>query len=229
MAKASQKKKKVVRKKVKKKTAKKKVAKKKPAKKKPAKKKTAARKKPAKKKVAKKPAKRKPVSTKAAKKATAKPKPRRAPAAPIRRPTHRPRIGTFEELIAEHLPDVQETARRLRAIVFDVLPKAVETVYLGWRIAIYREPREVCGIQPVRGRCNFYLTDGAHLPDPEGLLQGAGKNIRHVRIVKPDAIPLAGVKQLVREGHRFARMGRAVDQADDEEPSKQGGDQRPNR
>jgi len=103
-------------------------------------------------------------------------------------------------------------------MVFDVLPEAVETVYLGWRIAIYREPREICGIQPVRGRCNFYLTDGAHLPDPDGLLTGSGKNIRHVKIFEPGAIPQQGLERLIREGHRFAQEGRPVETPGDEGP-----------
>ena len=82
--------------------------------------------------------------------------------------------------------------------------------------------------QTVRGRCNFYLTDGAHLPDPSGLLQGSGKNIRHIKIYKPDAIPLAGLKQLIREGHRFARLS-LHDATEAEERSEQRDDQRPDQ
>lgn len=180
----------------------------------------AVRKKPAKKSNKKKAARKKTPVRKKVLREKQTPKPAKKPEAPVRRPTHRPRIGTFEELIADHLPEVQETARRLRAMVFDVLPEAVETVYLGWRIAIYREPREICGIQPVRGRCNFYLTDGAHLSDPDGLLTGGGKNIRHVKIFEPGAIPLDGLKRLIREGHRLALEGLLLETSGDEGPAE---------
>lgn len=116
------------------------------------------------------------------------------------------KTGTFEELFSGASPEVRAIAERLRAIVYEVLPNATELVYTGgWKIALFREPTEVCGIQPAGDRCNFYLTHGAHLDDPDGLLEGTGKSIRHVKVRSADAIPAEGIQRLIRQGKKTAR------------------------
>jgi len=114
--------------------------------------------------------------------------------------------ASFDDLILKYPPFVQAVAVRLRAIVYEVLPKAGEKVYAGgWNIAIYNDGEDICGIAPMRTRCNFYLMDGAHIPDPDGLIQGTGKNMRHVKIASPDNMPVNGIKGLIRAGRKLAR------------------------
>jgi hypothetical protein len=117
----------------------------------------------------------------------------------------RTRTGTFEDLFAEHSADVKAIANRLREIILEVLPGAEEKVYLGWKIALYNLPNEVCGIQPVNKYCNLYFSKGAQMNDPDELLEGTGKNIRHVKVRSLDDIPADKFKALIREAHRLAR------------------------
>jgi hypothetical protein len=122
---------------------------------------------------------------------------------PVRTPANR---GSFEDLILKYPPTVQATAARLRAIVYEVLPKAEEKVYpTGWTVAIYKDGEDICAISPKKARCNFFLWQGAHLPDPDGLLEGTGKNARHVKISSPDDIPTTGIKKLIRAGKKLAK------------------------
>lgn len=117
------------------------------------------------------------------------------------------RKGTFGDLFVKRASHVQAVGKRLRAIVREVLPKAEETVYLGWSIALYKEGKEVCGIQPIKNnRCNFYLSRGAQLPDPDGLLEGTGKSIRHVKVASLAELRTkgAGIKWLIRAGSKLA-------------------------
>lgn len=118
------------------------------------------------------------------------------------------KTGAFADLIRQYPPHVQAIAQPLRAIVYEVLPRAEEQVWIrGWRIALYKDGAELCGIGPLKNYCNFYLTHGAHLADPEGLLEGTGKGMRHVKVRALDDLPIAGIKRLIRADKQFVRRG----------------------
>src|SRR6185503_7569675 len=82
--------------------------------------------------------------------------------------------GTFDELIEGIEPDLAAIARRLRTIIRAV---DVSTVGVG--------PKKMTDgyayIMPMRGYINLGFYQGAVLPDPERLLEGTGKGLRHVK------------------------------------------------
>ena len=108
---------------------------------------------------------------------------------------------TFQSLFKGQSTEVRAIGKRLREIVFEVMPKAEERPFKN--IILYGETGEVCGIQPAADRCNFYLTHGAHLDDPDGLLEGKGKGIRHVKVRDP--IPEKALKRLIRADRKYLR------------------------
>lgn len=115
--------------------------------------------------------------------------------------------GTFEDLIAMYPPIVQYIASRLRAIVYEELPDAEEAVWTGgWRMSLYKDISEICGIGPVKDYVNFYLTRGVDIPDPDGLMEGKGKGIRHVKVRSPDDIPEESIRNFIREGKKLVMM-----------------------
>lgn len=113
--------------------------------------------------------------------------------------------GSWSDLLGQYDDEVQHIAKRLRTLVRGELPRAEEKVWTrGWRMALYRDGTDICGIGPMKqGYVNFYFTRGADLPDPEGLLEGSGTSIRHVK-VRPGTIPAAALKRLVRAGKILA-------------------------
>ncbi len=117
----------------------------------------------------------------------------------VRRQLDRARIGTFQELFASSSPEVQSIAAKLRELVYEVIPDVSETVYLGWKIALYKKRSEICGIQPAGDRCNLYLTRGVLLLDPQGLLEGSGKRLRHVKVRSVVGITAQGIRELLRQ------------------------------
>ncbi|MCP3917174.1 MAG: DUF1801 domain-containing protein [bacterium] len=173
-------------------TSKKKTAKK-PAAKKKAVKKPAVKKKPA----ANKKAVTKPAAKKAAKKAATKKVAKRAPA------ESKGDAPTFEKLFEESSPEVRRVARELRDLVRATLPNAEETIYPGWRIALYKVRSEVCGIQPAGDRCNFYITKGTEVSDPDKLLEGTGKGIRHVKVYATAEVPVPALRRLLRAARKL--------------------------
>ena len=95
--------------------------------------------------------------------------------------------GTFAELLAGVEPDLAAIARRFRAIIRAVDPNTVETVRLGDNAATYGVgPKKMTDgyayIMPIRGYVNLGFYQGAMLADPERLLAGTGKGLRHVKI-----------------------------------------------
>ena len=95
--------------------------------------------------------------------------------------------GTFDELVAGVEPKLAALARRLRAIIRAVDKNTVETVRLGDNAATYGVgPRKMSDgyayIMPMRGYINLGFYQGAVLADPQGLLEGTGKGLRHVKL-----------------------------------------------
>mgnify|MGYP001814984199 CR=1 FL=1 len=125
------------------------------------------------------------------------------------------RFGTFDELMAETVGALQPIARRLREIVLEVHPEAEEVVRLGDRAATYGlGPRKMsegyCYVLPYTAWVNLGFYQGALLPDPEGVLEGTGARLRHVKIRSLDAADAPAVRALVMAAlnERRSALGR---------------------
>ena len=69
----------------------------------------------------------------------------------------------------------------LRGVIRKALPGATETIK--WGMPVYECDRIVCAVRPAKGYLALQLyTGAADLPDPDGLLEGTGKTMRHVKI-----------------------------------------------
>ncbi len=125
------------------------------------------------------------------------------------------RFGTFDELMAQSERAMRPIARRLRAIVLEVDPDAVEVVRLGDRAATYglglRKMREgYCYVLPYTNWVNLGFFAGAELPDPDGLLEGTGTRLRHVKLGTVEAAEEPAVRALIEAAlaERRAALGR---------------------
>jgi hypothetical protein len=99
---------------------------------------------------------------------------------------------------------VHELALAARRLMFDVLPEAVEVVWITQGNAGYGTgPRKMSDqfawILPASGHVALAFPRGAHLDDPAGLLQGTGKSIRNVRLSTLDDVGSPELRQLVEQ------------------------------
>jgi hypothetical protein len=113
-------------------------------------------------------------------------------------------LGTFAELIAGSDASNKKTARELRSLILDVHPGAVEVVRLGDRAATYGlGPKKMiegyCYIMPQRGYVNLGFYKGAKLRDPDGLLEGTGAAMRHVKVTDLGKSNRAALRRLVAD------------------------------
>ena len=90
-------------------------------------------------------------------------------------------------MIAKAPPEVQALAQAARALLADVMPGITEVPWARQKIAGYgvgpkKMSQHFCYIAPFKKHLNLGFMYGAHLPDPQNLLEGAGADLRHVKI-----------------------------------------------
>jgi hypothetical protein len=92
----------------------------------------------------------------------------------------------FEKDVLEGNSDeVKEIARAVRGLVLARFPGVVEWIDTGNGLAAFGTERKMSAIlfaiTPHRSHVNLQLADGALLDDPDGVVEGTGKRIRHVK------------------------------------------------
>ena len=75
----------------------------------------------------------------------------------------------------------REIAVALRRLIRGADKRLVEAVKWGWP-CYTAAGRNVCGFMVQRDTVNFFLFHGAELDDPDGLIEGTGRSMRHVKL-----------------------------------------------
>src|SRR6266852_5308074 len=91
--------------------------------------------------------------------------------------------------------ELRKVARALRSVVKEIVPGVKEKVN-AWGIPTFEAPDPFCFYMVGKNHVTFGLHVGASLKDPEGLLEGTGKNIRHVKLRAVEDRSGAGLKNL---------------------------------
>jgi hypothetical protein len=111
---------------------------------------------------------------------------------------------------------IVDIAQRLRDIVREAVPEAMERVRIGWRIIGYDIPsgsrtRYFAFVGPEPEHCHLGWANGIWLTDPDGMLRGAHlrlKQVRYVTYEPGDTIPDAALRRFTRESADLAAAGR---------------------
>ena len=122
------------------------------------------------------------------------------------KPQRKDVLCTVDEVLHGRPPLVCEYVEALREIVRSAAPRAKEIAYRGWRIVAYVGDSTFCYIAPLRNGANLGFYRGASLSDPHQLLEGTGKNLRHVKIRSPQDLRGPALKALVRQAHRLQSL-----------------------
>jgi hypothetical protein len=90
--------------------------------------------------------------------------------------------------LASYDPHISNLALALREVVLEEAPDAIESISKGYAVAIgfsfTGKPLKdgFCHIVTYSNHVNLGFNRGALLPNPDGVLQGTGKLIRHITI-----------------------------------------------
>jgi hypothetical protein len=117
----------------------------------------------------------------------------------------RPRLPDPEylKLLLPYGETIQKLALAARKLILEEAPAASEFVYEVYTIADHftftERPSDAFVFTTTHANwVNLGFNFGSLLPDPDGLLRGEGKFIRHVRITQTKDLDTPGVRELVR-------------------------------
>ena len=110
---------------------------------------------------------------------------------------------SWEEVLASHAPEVQAAARALEAVIREELPDVVVHFDPGnGLLAFGRSMRMrdlLFALIPHAGWVNLQLADGALLPNPDGLIEGTGKRMRHAKVRSGGLARDPRIREIIRD------------------------------
>lgn len=103
--------------------------------------------------------------------------------------------GDVDRVLAEIEPPQREVARALHRVLLGLGLQEKVRYGVPW----YRGKDYVCAIAAHSHHTNLEFYRGSSLRDPGGLLEGTGKNLRHVKVHTVDEATQPRLKALLRE------------------------------
>ncbi len=110
-----------------------------------------------------------------------------------------------EKYLADLTPEIRELVQELRKLILEAVPDFIEVISWGNLSFQTRKKRYVCAISPHKAHVSLHFWRGRELHDPEGLLQGTGKKLMHVKIRSLEDIKADAVKALVKEAFELEK------------------------
>lgn len=113
------------------------------------------------------------------------------------------RTKAFDEIFADVAPEIRGIGETLEQGILAVHPQSVVVAYPGYRSVNYgfgqrKNTEGYAYLMPQKDRVNLGFHRGTQLPDPDGLLEGTGTNLRHVKIPDEATARSAAVGALIR-------------------------------
>ena len=108
----------------------------------------------------------------------------------------------FDEIVWGVSPQARQLAEQARDLIRDVYPAIVEVPWpkqrvIGYGVGPRKMSEHFCYISVSKEHINLGFMYGAELPDPENLLEGTGKLLRHVRITALEQLANPALRQLL--------------------------------
>lgn len=96
-------------------------------------------------------------------------------------------MNGVDEYIAKQEPLQADIARRLRSLITTNFPQLKEEYK--WSMPVYTlHGKDVTYLKATKNGVNFGLNAGAHVNDPKNLMEGTGKDMRHIKVTNADVI-----------------------------------------
>ena len=122
-------------------------------------------------------------------------------------------------LLSRYEPDVQAIALAARRAVIDAVGPCYETIFQVYKNNVIsllygttekRMKDNVCLVVIYRDHVNLMFPRGVDMKDPRGLLEGAGKAMRHVKMKSVADTTRPGVRDLLKQGKKRPDLGKPV-------------------
>jgi hypothetical protein len=114
----------------------------------------------------------------------------------------------LDTFLLDFPPEMGVLLKEAQVWVRAVLPDAYEHLSVAYQMVMYKvsEPSKewVIYLAPYTKHVNLGFMTGSTLPDPEKLLKGTGKTLRHIKIRKSADLEKNGVRDLVLQAWTVA-------------------------
>ena len=98
--------------------------------------------------------------------------------------------------------ELRGVAEQLRKLMKKTVKSAKESVN-SWKIPTYESNGPMCFFMVGKYHVTFGFLRGTSLPDPAGLLQGTGKNVRHVKLRTAEDVNEPALRKLLQAAARL--------------------------
>jgi hypothetical protein len=117
----------------------------------------------------------------------------------------------FDKLISKYDPKIRSLGHKTRALVLRIFPAANEKTYFGWSNTWYgtseKNADAVFSVSPLNAYVSLFFLRGTELVDPDGLLEGSGKKLRHVNIHDAAELKNPALTRLMKRAVAHGRKG----------------------
>jgi hypothetical protein len=109
-----------------------------------------------------------------------------------------PRAESIDDLLAVCEPRVRRLAEGARKRILAVVPNATEKLRPGWGLIGYNAPAYFAFIVAASDRVRIGFEWGSMLPDPKGVLEGDGSQVRYFTVRTAAALRSPVLSALLR-------------------------------
>ncbi|HVN30494.1 MAG TPA: DUF1801 domain-containing protein [Thermoanaerobaculaceae bacterium] len=115
-------------------------------------------------------------------------------------PTH----GTFDDILVGTTPELRRICESLRRVIVSLHRDFVEVVWPRQKIASFgvgpkKMTEHYAYVAVLGSHVNLGFYQGASLTDPSGLLEGTGKNLRHIKLGDVTSTKSPAITALLRQ------------------------------
>jgi hypothetical protein len=107
----------------------------------------------------------------------------------------------IKTVIGRQAPEIQELAQSLRQEVLSIQPDLQESASVKLGIIYFKHNGVVCALSLHKAHVNLHFYKGVQLADPEGVLQGSGKELRHLKYRRPEDVDETLLAHFVRAAY----------------------------
>jgi Domain of unknown function (DU1801) len=116
------------------------------------------------------------------------------------------KLGTYQQVFGKAAPLVQEFAKVIADFILDFDKDVYVVIRAGEKSVTYgvgpkKMSEAYCYIMPQKDYLNLGFYQGSELTDPEQLLEGTGKKLRHVKITSLKMAKSKIIKDMIIESY----------------------------
>lgn len=114
----------------------------------------------------------------------------------------------FKEIVSTVSPHTRDLAVEARKLIYQVYPSAVEVPWprqnvIGYGVGPKKMSEHFVYLAVSKNHINIGFYYGAELSDPDNLLKGEGKLLKHVRVESKKDLENPSLKKLMEEASRY--------------------------